>query len=222
MKKLLISLSCCVAVVGTALAQKAIQIPALIVDMTNKPVHNGLVYIEAVQTDPDVVIYRKKKTDNTPLKIRTNNISALFMSRPQDFVDAVELFEKRDYEAALAAFRKIVEKYKKFYFIKNSFPALAGLYELECLRKLKQYEELALAEPKYAGRLYLTKQSHADQLAIYKLWSHAHAKAWPTVSKEYEKDWREKTLPNNLRAQGEFLYGQAQEAEGNPEEALIA
>jgi hypothetical protein len=150
---------------------------------------------------------------------------SIYVARPPEYVEAIELFESRRYELALPAFQGVIKKYANFSDINNSFPALAGLYELECYRKLKQYDKLAAGEKVFAKEKWLTKESDRAQVDIYKLWTMLRDKDnFQRIVKEYHDEWRERKLPNYLRAQVEFIYGKAQEGLGLGEdgEALIA
>ena len=221
-KTLITAATCSWITVNSVVAQNTkLQVPALIVDaVEGKSVHSDLVMVEKVSGG--IIWYRLNARAAKINDKKMSSVSAVYLARPKDLILAVELFENRQYEAALKAFRGVKSKFKNFTGIDNSFPAIAGFYELACLRKLKQYEKLAKAEPLFADSKWLTKESDQDQLKIYKLWTHLADKAYPKVIKEYENVWRVKKLPNSLRAQVEYLYGKAQEAQGNAEEALIA
>lgn len=221
MKKIIsFSLAAVLTTTSASFAQKT-QLDAFITKANGKLLKNGPVYVEKIVGGQ--LWYREKPNavDIKPVKIAT--LKSVYLSRPQDFVDAVEQFENRNYEAALTAFRAVKEKYNKFSDIDNSLPALSGLYELDCLRKLKQYDKLSAAEKVFAKGKYLTRESHKKQLEIYKLWTASRDKDnFPLIIKQYETKWMKIKLPNYLRAQIEFVYGIALEGVGKNSAALIA
>ena len=211
-----------IAGASSAFAQQtALQVKALVVDKEKgKSVHTGLVYVEAI--NKGVIWFRLRSLDSDIKQMNLNTVKSVFLSRPKDYVEAVENFENRKYEAALTGFDEIVKKYKNFNGIDDNFVALSGLYRLDCLRKLKQYDKLAAESPVFSDEKWLTKQSDKDQIAIYKLWALLKGKGYQRIITDYETIWRKKKLPGHLRAQVEFLYGKAQEANGDVSEALIA
>jgi tetratricopeptide (TPR) repeat protein len=210
------------ASVPPLVAQQALQLQAMIVKPTGERVgtggrvfvekiENGLIWFRIRDTAPEIT--------SAPIKAQ----KAIYVSRPADFIEAVELFENRKYELALPKFQEVIKKYSKFSDIENSFPALAGLYELACYRNLKQYDKLAEAEKVFAREKWLTKESDRAQIGIYKLWVMLRDKEnYQRIVKEYKEEWRTRKLPNSLRAQVEFVYGKAQEGLGENGEALIA
>lgn len=202
--------------------EKQLQLKAFITKADGKPLSpKAIVYVEKISAGK--LWYR---TEPKAVNIKDVTIAAqqaVFISRPADFVAAIELFEDRKYEAALNAFQAIKVKYDAFTDIDNSIPALAGLYELDCYRKLKQYDKLSEAEKVFAKSRYLAKPSFKQQIEIYKLWTAAQDKEnFPLIAKQYETKWKTPKLPNYLRAQVEFLYGKALEGLGKDNEALIA
>jgi len=215
--------SCSMIFSGVAEAQKRnLQLIGRVIAANGKEVNEGKpIIIEKIAKNQ--LWYRKNRdhVDITPIKIDTQQ--SIYIARPKDYIDAVELFESRKYDQALAAFLAIKEKYANFSDIENSLPALAGLYELDCYRKLRQYEKLAKAEKVFGKERWLTKESHKQQMQIYKLWVMLGDKqSHSAIVKEYNDKWRTLKLPNYLRAQVEFLHGKAQESLGESGEALIA
>lgn len=204
-----------------AQAKKEIQLSAMIVKTNGERLTSRPVFVERILKN--TLWYREKSVAVDIKKIKIDGQQAIYVARPGDFVAAVELYEGRKYELAIAAFKEIKTKYKNFSDINNSLVAQSELYELDCLRKLKQYDKLAEAEKIMSKSQWLTKTSHQQQIKIYKLWTMLRDKAsHPRLIKEYTADWREVKLPNSLRAQVEFIYGKALESEGNVGEALIA
>ena len=202
-------------------AQKQTQLQAFITKNDDTKLASRQLYVEKIAGDK--IWYRKKQKDVKIHNISASKLRSVYLSRPQDYVDAVELFENRKYEAALTGFRAVKEKYDKFTDFKDSIPVLAGLYELDCLRKLKQYDKLSAAEKVFAKGKYLTTSAHKNQLEIYKLWTASqNSDNFPMITKQYDTKWKALKLPNYLRAQVEFVYGKALEGQGKDTDALIA
>ena len=222
--------ACSVMVTTSSYAQRALQLKVMIADATGQRIKGGRVegrdvkgypvYVERIHAG--VIWYRKTPVSSKILQAKIEGLTGFYVARPKDYIDAVELYEDRKYEAALQAFKAVKVKYVKFTQTTNSFPALAGLYELDCLRKLKQYSKLAQAEVIYSDSEYLTKESDKFKVEIYKLWTSLDAKEYPLIVKQYNTKWQKIKLPGSLRAQVEFIYGKSQEALKEPGEALIA
>lgn len=222
--------ACSTMLSASSFAQQALQLKAMIVDAAGerikggkdrgKPVRGNPVYVERIHAG--TVWFRITPVSSRIKSLKLDTLTAFYVARPKDYIEAVELYEDRKYEAALQAFQEVKKKYANFTQTENSFPALSGLYELDCLRKLKQYNKLAQTEKVYSDGQYLTKQSDKFKVEIYKLWTSLDAKEYPLIVKQYKTKWEKQKLPGNLRAQVEFIYGKAQEAEKEPGEALIA
>jgi len=204
MKKLFTTIATAGLLTIPVYGQGQIQIQSSVVGIDGAPVYDKEPFVWVEKIAGGTIWYRENKRDSAIQEKRLTDIKAVYLSRPTEYVAALELFENRKYESALTAFRDFKKKYKFFTDIDNSFPALAGYYELACLRKLKQYEELAKTEPLFGDGKWLTQENHKDQLKIYKLWTHLADKAYPKVIKEYETNWLNKKLPSSLRAQVEL------------------
>lgn len=211
-----LSLAC----LSSAYAQTA-QIKATIIkrsdgkNLTRKP-----LFIDRVHRGK--IFYRLRSDSQKQATINLSGAASIFQVRPKEFVEAVELFENREYAEALKKFIAVKQKYAKIADMPNSIPALAGLYELDCYRKLKQFDKLAKAEKVFSKGVHLTRQSHKDQLKIYKLWGNLEDGELGVIAREYEQNWKTKKLPNYLRAQVEFLYGKSLEKNNQKGKSLIA
>ncbi len=208
---------------GSTLAQakKKPLLAAMIVNSEGKRLTNRPVIVESILKNK--LLYRKDLDEPQAKSVVVNTQKAIYLARPADFVAAVELYEKRQYELALTAFKEIKKKYKNFSDIKNSFVAQAEFYELGCYRKLGQFETFVAAKKAASQEKWLTKESQKQQLKIDTQWVQLQDKANHSgLITEYEKNWREEKLPNALRAQVEFIYAKALESEGRTGEALIA
>ncbi len=229
-KTLFTAAVCMILTATSSCAQPVVQLKAMIVDAAGNRINGGRVAGKVVRGNPVYVEsinagriwYRTTPIAAQIKSINVQGLTSFYGARPKDYIEAVELYEERKYQVALQAFRRVKAKYAKFTEVDNSFPALAGLYELDCLRKLKQYNKLAQAEKVYADGQFLTKESDKYQVEIYQLWTSLDAKQYQFIEKEYKLKWQKPKLPGNLRAQVEYLYGKSQEALKKPGEALIA
>lgn len=208
---------------SSLLAQKQLQVKAFITQNNDAKLSIRPLFVEKIKSNK--IWYRTKENDVKITSISTAKVKSIFFSKPQDFVDAVDLFDGRRYKAALKSFAAIKVKYDNFSDFNDSIPVLAALYELECLRKLKQYDKFAevLEAKSFSKGRYVASDANKTQLEIYQLWIDLQTdENLPEIKQQYEAKWKAVKLPNYQRAQLEFIYGKTLEAEGNDGDALIA
>jgi len=146
MKKLCTTIATVGLLVLPAFGQGQIQIQSSIVGLDGAPVFDKEPFVWVEKIAGGNIWYRERKTNPKIAQAKLVDLKAVYLSRPADYVAAIELFENRKYESALTAFRDFKEKYKFFTDIDNSFPALAGYYELAYLadkaypKVIKEYE----------------------------------------------------------------------------------
>lgn len=155
-----------------------------------------------------------------PVRANMADLQTLFIFEPQDYLEAVDLYEARKYEQAKAALEKVSKKYAAITGVPNNPAVMASYYHMECLRKLSDLEGLRQALQTFK-REDLTYKTHLQQLEIYLIWDAVRAKTWDkvvelTTAREAEK------LPADQRAQVAYCQGLAYEAQGKTTEALLA
>lgn len=206
-------------------AQKQLQLEAFVTKNDGTKLSERLIFVEKISGGK--LWYRIKKNDVKINNINTSKLRSVYISRPDDYIKAIELFENRKYVAALKEFKALQTKYDNFSGFNDSVPVLAGLYELKCLLKLKQYDQLAEAKTAFAKNFsngkYITSPTEKAQLEIYDLWINLqNSENYPKIKEQYETKWKTVKLPNYLRAQVEFIYGKVLESEGEDTYAIIA
>ncbi len=126
------------------------------------------VYLLAVT--PTQIAYKVRPWNADPMVLKMDEVDSLFLYNPADYLEALDLFEGREYEKARRAFIRVKEKYgKRFPGIPNNPGLMAGFYELECLRKLNDLEGLRIARHDFKSE-NLTHEVALQQLKLYDLW----------------------------------------------------
>ncbi len=139
---------------------------------------------------------------------------------PQDFAQAMDLYQSRKYAEAKAKFIEAREGFKSIATLPDNRSSLAEFYEMECLRKLGDLDGLAEALRKF-DKAPLTGDCRKRQLEIDVLWENVRVKAWDRVTAAAE-GFAAARLPGEQRAQIAYCQGLAFEGLGRPAEALFA
>lgn len=149
---------------------------------------------------------------------------SIWLYEPREYTEAVELLEARDYAAAAEAFGAVREKYSKLRELPNNHSSLAGLHQMEALRKQLKLEEMLAVEAKFLPieRESLSRGHHKRQIELVTtLWKAVHNKDWGPLALICEKLLAEQ-LPGYQRAQVGYCLGLAQEALKQPWKAINA
>lgn len=152
--------------------------------------------------------------------IRMKDVDSLFFYELPDFRNAVDLFEARKYKEASEAFAKIKGQHERVMVLKNNIGALAGFYEMECLRKLNDLEGLSKALKAF-DKDVLTHELKQRQLELYVLWDALRTEDWERLD-QLANERKETKLPGSHRAQVEYCHGRALEGLGRPLDALMS
>lgn len=136
----------------------------------------------------------------------------------REFATALDLYQGRKYQEAMAAFLRI--RNRKPPTASPETAAVSAFYEMECLRKTGDFKSLgkALAEFKSSSNL---GGDRLRQLEINWLWIAVGAEDWDRVN-DITRHLDSAPLPDDQRAQVAFCRGLALESGGQPAEALIA
>lgn len=188
---------------------------------------------EAVLSKPDGENSRAWITASTKTQIRykttaisTDYIDARIMDfatvhlmEPPDFAAAVDLFEGRKYKEAQEKFAAYKAISKPISALKDNYHTLSGFYEMECMRKLGDYEGIQKALKDFIKEP-LTRDYHVRQLDLYVMWDAYREKAWERlVIIASERD--DEALPGDQRAQVAYCKGVALENLNRGAEALV-
>ncbi len=165
-----------------------------------------------------------KETANTTVRRKARlSTTKVYFTEPVEFTEAMELFKSRNYKDARDKFKSCAALYKKVREVPGNFSTLAGFYELECLRKTENLEELMNLAENYDPE-NLLHQFHKIQYEMYGVfWDAVRQKGWTRLDAiAKDEEWLNKKLPGNLRAQIAYCHGLALEGMKRPVKALNA
>lgn len=207
MKNIILFLACIATLPGQTLA------PAQL----TKDGSTTRIWIE--KSDAKKITYRENPKSVNRLVASTRDTSIFFFT-PPEYSTALALYENRQYGEAKPAFAAAREKYKFTNQLQGNFSTLAGFYEIECTRKLGNYEEIeTLFKTFKPGPLLL--KTHQTQLEINPIYNAIRTEDWPRLNILCD-EWSEKRVTGSIRAQLEYAHGLALKGLGKPEEALNA
>jgi len=133
----------------------------------------------------------------------------------QELMRAVDLYEGRKYQQAKLAFSKI-----NMSQANESDRMLAAFYEMECLRRMGDWEAMASALGTFVGDDAFGPHQRR-QLEINRLWEVAGVQDWPQLKAAVE-NFRCQRLRANQRSQVAYLEGLALQNLGQSSAALNA
>lgn len=208
MKTIILLLACAATLPAQTLA------PAMIVKSDGDA---DRIWVEAASEK--TVRYREdpKSLNRKDAALRT--VAVKFFT-PPEFTIAQDHFENRNYEEAQPAFAKAREKFKFTQDVPGNFATLAGFYEIECARKLGNYEEMENLFKKFIPDPLLM-QTDKTQLELIPLYNAVRSQDWPRLNILCE-EWADKKVPGRIRAQIEYCHGMALDGLGKLEDSLIA
>ena len=207
MKTIILSLACAAALPGQTLA------PAFKIEDGG----SSRIWIE--DASAKTIRYRENPKSLNRVDTPLRSISVLFVT-PPEYSDALDLFENRKYTEAQPAFKKAREKYAFTEDVPGNYSTLSGFYELECARKLGNFEEMETLFKKFKPAP-LTLEYEKTQLELYPLYNAIRGEDWPRLAILCE-EWADRKVPGSLRAQIEYAYGMALDGNGKLEAALNA
>jgi tetratricopeptide (TPR) repeat protein len=196
--------------------QQPFQTPALLISKAS-----GTKGVWLVAATEKAIRYREAAAAPETVDAKVADFDSIFILEPQEFTDALTLFNGRKYSEAKAKFAEVKERHKPLYPLTNSHAALAAFYELECLRKLGDLDALATGLQSF-NKAPLTRGTQLRQIELYLLWDAVRTKSWDSL----EKMVRERAtapLSADHRAQVAYCHGLALEGlQKDPQEALMA
>jgi tetratricopeptide (TPR) repeat protein len=204
------------AAAGGQITFTAGQAPAMLIYEDEPAV---TVYI--VNSNASSILYKTtpQASENAP-QVKLADIQSVYLFEPKPYSQAVELYQARKYEEAKPIFAKVSEEYKFTKALPNNFHLLAGLYEMECMRRLGDLEGLNKAAAAYDSRA-LTRPLLQRQFELYAMWDAVRTKSWDRVLAVAEERYKERQ-PGYQRAQVAFCLAQAYEAQKKFSKALNA
>lgn len=151
-------------------------------------------------------------------KVDAGKAPAKAIPKSREFAAALDLYQGRKYQEAMAAFLRI--KNLKSPSAGPETAAFAAFYEMECLRKSGDLKGLGKALGDFKGCASLG-EDRLRQLEINRLWVAVNALDWDRVNAILGQ-LDSGPLPDDQRAQVAFCRGLALESAGQQAEALIA
>lgn len=164
--------------------------------------------------------YKTTAISTTFQDAKLSDFSAVFLKRPPEYAEAMDLYEGRKYKEAQEKFAEVKEYYKPIAGLKDNYHTLAAFYEMESMRKQGNLEGLAEALKTFI-KAPLTRDNQLRQLDLYVLWDAVRTESWDRVLPiAAERD--DELLPGEQRAQVAYCTGLALENLNRPAEAIIA
>jgi len=168
-----------------------------------------------------LLFYKENPKAANIIRARIDKYPGIWLFEPKDVTAAKDLYESRKYKEALTAFKKLQVTYRDFKYLNDSYFETAEYYEMECYRKLKDYNSLSKRLETYRPDR-LTRPGVVAQTKIYRLYDAIHKKDWSrleTLCDDYIKD-PELTL--SQRAQISYGFGLAYDGQKRYDDALNA
>lgn len=167
------------------------------------------------------VFYKETANAVQTVKAPIAGFSGIWLFEPADVTAAKNLFEERKYQEAKDAFIALQKRYTNYKYLDDSYYELSQFYEMECYRKLKEYDTLASKLELYAPSR-LTRPGQVLQTKLYRMYDAVNKKDWSrlnTLCKDYVQ---EPGLTLGQRAQVAFCQGLAYEGLKQDNDALNA
>lgn len=155
-------------------------------------------------------------TDFNDAKI--SDFTTIFVVRPQEYTEAMDLYESGKYKEAQEKFRVYKEFSKPIARLKGNYHTLSAFYEMECMRQLGDLDGIAAALKDFS-KGSLTNEYHFRQLDLYIMWDAVRQESWDrviSIASEFDSE----TLPGYQRAQIGYCKGLALQKLGRGGEAL--
>ena len=113
------------------------------------------------------------------------SIHEISWREPDDWKEAMELWNRNDYTGGITAFGKAMEDYKglaesKHPLMKDSIGALAVFYHMECLRRTGKFS--SMMEPYLKVQRVNLGSKWQDQIRLFQGWSHLAEGKWKPLN----------------------------------------
>ncbi|MGJ8632733.1 MAG: hypothetical protein ACSHX7_02350 [Luteolibacter sp.] len=213
MKKLFFTLLLPFLSIGSH-AQDAFQAPAI---LSNDELGTFRAWI--IATTKTGIRYKTTEISTTSTDGKLRDFTTVYLLETPEFGEAKSLFDGRNYKAAQAKFAEIKERDKPVATLKGNFHTLAAFYEMECMRKLGDYEGLKEALADF-NKSKLTREDQLRQLELYVMWEAVRTESWDRIlTITAERDGGD--LPGYQRAQVAFCKALALDKLKRTEEAFV-
>ena len=165
------------------------------------------------------VRYKATQISTDFIDARVSDFATIHLVDPPAYTAAVDLYEGRKYKEAKEKFTEFMVISKPIAGFKDNYYTLSAYYQMECMRKLGDYEGLQKALGSFIKEP-LTRDYQLRQLDLYVMWDALRTKSWDRlriIATEREAE----TLPGDQRAQVAFCKGLALQNLDRGQEALI-
>lgn len=203
-----------VPVVSISAAAQDYQAPTIL----SKPDGETLqVYVTAATKT--AIRYKVSPVATDYVDAKISDFATIYLMDPPEYSEALDLFEGRKYKEAQEMLAKLKETAKPVATLKDNHHTLSAFHELECMRKLGDYESLSTALQSFVKEP-LTRDYQIRQLDLYVMWDAVRTKSWDKLlAMASQRD--AETLPGDQRAQVAYCKGLALENLDRGAEALI-
>ncbi len=147
----------------------------------------------------------------------------VYLFQPPVVEEGLSLFKERKYVDAARKFRAAGAAFRKIRRMRGNPATLASFYEMECARKVMDWEQLGSLMREFLPDSLL-REDHQLQYEVNRVvWNGVREKNWKGLSGVLQREeWLERKMSGGLRAQVSFAHGLALEGVGQPIEALTA
>lgn len=213
MKKILVSS----LILGSSLGSLFAAEPQVLI-ITADNTFKGLM----VTADKSNFLWRETAKATVTRK-QSRSSATVYFFEPPELTEALTLYKSRNYKDAAEKFASVEKAYRKVDEIPGNPSTLAGFYQLECFRRMGDFEALKTKVATFSPE-NLLQENHKLQYEMYRVfWDAVRTKSWPRIKSIANDDkWQKRKLPGSLRAQIAYCEGLALEGLGEFTEALIA
>lgn len=191
--------------------------PAELLLKGKKTTETGFV----VKADSSKIFFSAVPSGSNAIGYPKNLVARLTFKQPEGWREAEQARLSGEYAEAAKMFERIAADYRNVESLEDNYGSLARLNQLECLRNLGDYKQLAAKRPllKKAG---LNEKYH-PQVELFVGWGALAKLDTPAEIAQLERltaNFREAKLVPSQLAQAFYLSGVANERGGKPGKAL--
>ncbi|MEM0897800.1 MAG: hypothetical protein AAGJ79_13060 [Verrucomicrobiota bacterium] len=144
------------------------NVPSIAANITKPDGTNVAVYV--VGSYEDGIMESRYASGVQAQQFPYSDIASIDWREPDEWRQANDLFTRRKWEEAAAAYNEFFKKYYELRDIEDSFPGIGKFRECECLRRLGKFEELA-KEFENLQRANLSER-YEIQSKLFNAWGH--------------------------------------------------
>lgn len=156
-----------------------------------------------------VLTYKLSEKDLNRKLVRAPKLESFYFIQPKIFIEAMALYNGRNYAEAKEKFTECEMAYKSIDTAPNNYSSLAGFYKMECSRRMFDLSSLSQEMEKFL-KTGLTRESHIQQLEVNAFWEAVRLKEWDRLDR-LAQAWRKRKVTGSQRAQIAYCHGVALE-----------